>query len=78
MDDYSRAVWVCLLKHKSEVFENVQEFVNLIKNQFDKNVKILRRDNGTEFVNKQMEIFCKTKGIIHQTSCTYTPQQNGW
>ncbi|MFS7989377.1 putative RNA-directed DNA polymerase [Helianthus anomalus] len=24
-----------------------------------------------------MEVFCKTKGIFHQTSCAYTPQQNG-
>ncbi|KAJ0837766.1 putative RNA-directed DNA polymerase [Helianthus annuus] len=24
-----------------------------------------------------MDIFCKTKGILHQTTCSYTPQQNG-
>ena len=23
-----------------------------------------------------MEIFCKENGILYQTSCTYTPQQN--
>ncbi|KAL9996132.1 putative RNA-directed DNA polymerase [Helianthus debilis subsp. tardiflorus] len=77
VDDYSRAVWVSLMKSKQEVYENVFEFVNIIKTQFKKDVKCLRSDNGTEFVNNQMNSFCKGKGIVHQTSCTYTPQQNG-
>ncbi|KAJ0720008.1 putative RNA-directed DNA polymerase [Helianthus annuus] len=38
---------------------------------------MFRSDNGTEFVNNQMSLFCKNKGIIHQTTCAYTPQQNG-
>ncbi|KAJ0764103.1 putative RNA-directed DNA polymerase [Helianthus annuus] len=45
--------------------------------QFEKKIKIIRSDNGTEFVNNQMNLFCKSKGILHQTSCAYTPQQNG-
>ncbi|GJV03139.1 ribonuclease H-like domain-containing protein [Tanacetum coccineum] len=40
-------------------------------------IKIFRSDNGTEFVNQTMNKFCDDKGIIHQTSCAYTPQQNG-
>ncbi|GKE99513.1 putative RNA-directed DNA polymerase, partial [Tanacetum coccineum] len=33
-------------------------------------------DNGTEFVNQQFYSFCESNDIIHQTSCSYTPQQN--
>lgn len=51
-------------------------FYNLIKNQFGKTVKVFRSDNGTEFVNNKMVQFCKSLGIVHQTSCSYTPQQN--
>ncbi|XP_019179564.1 PREDICTED: uncharacterized protein LOC109174776 [Ipomoea nil] len=42
----------------------------------NKNVDIhsVRTDNGREFF---MEAFCNEKGIIHQKSCAYTPQQNG-
>ncbi|GJT51217.1 putative RNA-directed DNA polymerase [Tanacetum coccineum] len=40
-------------------------------------LKTIRSDNGTEFINNKMEQFLKEKGIIHQTSCAYTPQQNG-
>ncbi|KAK9049228.1 hypothetical protein SSX86_031804, partial [Deinandra increscens subsp. villosa] len=77
VDDYSRAVWIFLMKSKSEVFTHIQTFVALIKTQFDKLVKVFRSDNGTEFVNTQMNNFCKANGIIHQTTCVYTPQQNG-
>lgn len=77
VDDYSRAVWVFLLKSKDEVYLNIKVFFNLLKNQFGKTVKIFRSDNGTEFLNDNVDLFFKENGIIHQTSCTYTPQQNG-
>nr|XP_043624691.1 uncharacterized protein LOC122596185 [Erigeron canadensis] len=54
VDDFSRAVWVFLLKSKDEVYENIVNFVSLIKNQFDKNIKCFRSDNGTEFINHRM------------------------
>ncbi|KAJ0609721.1 putative RNA-directed DNA polymerase [Helianthus annuus] len=77
VDDYSRSVWCYLLKSKMEVFENITDFYELLLTQFKKRVKIFRSDNGTEFVNHQMSNFLKGKGILHQTTCAYTPQQNG-
>ena len=77
MDDFTRAVWVYLIKTKYEVFHHITVFYNLLETQLDKRVKSFRSDNGTEFVNQIFSKFCETKGIIHQTSCAYTPQQNG-
>ncbi|KAJ0495264.1 putative RNA-directed DNA polymerase [Helianthus annuus] len=77
VDDYSRAVWCYFLQNKSEVFENIKVFYELVLTQFKKKIKVIRSDNGTEFVNNQMHNFCLSKGILHQTSCAYTPQQNG-
>ncbi|GJT45233.1 putative RNA-directed DNA polymerase [Tanacetum coccineum] len=77
VDDFTRAVWVFLLRGKDEVFQNIVTFFNLVKNQFNKSIKTFRSDNGTEFINLNMERFCKDNGILHQTSCPYTPQQNG-
>ncbi|KAJ0688424.1 putative RNA-directed DNA polymerase [Helianthus annuus] len=77
VDDFTRTVWCYMLKSKVEVFENLKYFYELVLTQFKKKVKMFRSDNGTEFVNNQMNVFCKQKGIIHQTSCSYTPQQNG-
>ena len=51
-------------------------FCNLIKTQFDKNVKIFRSNNGTKFFNHKFEKFTKTNGIRHQTTCVYTLQKN--
>ncbi|KAJ0534888.1 putative RNA-directed DNA polymerase [Helianthus annuus] len=77
VDDFSRTVWCYLLTSKTEVFDNLCSFYELMLTQFEKKIKVIRSDNGTEFVNNQMNIFCKNKGILHQTSCAYTPQQNG-
>jgi transposase InsO family protein len=37
-------------------------------------VKAIRSDNGPEFLLKD---FYDAKGILHQRSCVYTPEQNG-
>nr|XP_043611507.1 uncharacterized protein LOC122583139 [Erigeron canadensis] len=75
--DYSRVVWVYLLKSKDEVFANVVVFFNLLKNQFGKTIKTLRSDNGTEFINNSFVQFVETNGIVHRTFVAYSPQQNG-
>lgn len=77
VDDFSRAVWVYLLKSKTEVGHYITNFIKLIFTQFNKKVKIIRSDNGTEFVNNQLSSLFNDLGMIHQTSCAYTPQQNG-
>ncbi|MFS7950553.1 putative RNA-directed DNA polymerase [Helianthus anomalus] len=71
VDDFSRTVWCYLLKSKIEVFENITSFYELILTQFKVKIKMFRSDNGTEFVNYKMNMFCKEKGILHQTSCPY-------
>ncbi|KAL0561798.1 hypothetical protein IC582_002241 [Cucumis melo] len=77
IDDFSKTTWVYLLKTKNEVFSCFQEFFNFITNQYNAQVKIFRSDNGTEYVNKEFTNFFKQHGILHQTTCTHTPQQNG-
>ncbi|GKD94437.1 putative RNA-directed DNA polymerase [Tanacetum coccineum] len=77
VDDFSRAVWVFLIKNKDEVFNEIFNFVKLVHNQFDTKIKVMRSDNGTEFVNKRLNAFYNDLGIIQQTSCVYTPSQNG-
>ncbi|XP_022014043.2 uncharacterized protein LOC110913532 [Helianthus annuus] len=48
VDDYTRAIWVYLMRHKREVFHNTQGFFNWLKTQFGKHVKVFRSDNGTD------------------------------
>ncbi|KAL2232729.1 UNVERIFIED_CONTAM: Retrovirus-related Pol polyprotein from transposon RE1 [Sesamum indicum] len=49
----------------------------MVRAQFQKPVRFIRSDNKTEFVNSQCQSLFQSSGIIHQTSCPYTPQQNG-
>ena len=48
----------------------------MIENQFQTTVKCIRSDNGLEFNNNETLKFFQAKGITHQRSCLYTPQQN--
>ncbi|XP_057522436.1 uncharacterized protein LOC130802433 [Amaranthus tricolor] len=62
---------------KSEVFHVFVEFYNMICTQFQNQPRMLRTDNGREYINSNMDLFYKQKGLIHQTSCPNTTQQNG-
>lgn len=77
IDDFSRVTWVYLLKSKSEVFESFKDFHMLVTTQFSAHIKILRSDNGTEYMSHTMTNYLISHGILHQTSCVGTPQQNG-
>ena len=73
VDDRSRFTWVYLMTLKSEARVLLQNFIKLVQVQFNRHVKIVRSDNGKEF---SMEIYFSKNGMIHQTSCPETPQQN--
>ena len=45
--------------------------------QSGKRRKAVRTARGTEYLNKELEIYFTSKGVIHQTTATYTPEQNG-
>ena len=75
VDDYSRGVWVYLLQNKTEVFSSFHFFFAMVTCQFEVHVKYVRSDNGTEF--NCMVPYFDSHGIIFQTSCVSTPQQNG-
>jgi transposase InsO family protein len=77
IDDCTRMTWVYLLKGKNEVSEVFKSFYYMIQNQFGKGIKFVRSDNGGEFVNIRLKDFFIEKGIIHETTCVRTPQQNG-
>ena len=64
---------VFLLKAKSEVRPLIVFFYIMILTQFGTKIKSIRSDNAFEF---NFNDFYSSKGIVHQLSCAYTPQQN--
>uniref|UniRef100_A0A5S6QA56 Integrase catalytic domain-containing protein n=1 Tax=Trichuris muris TaxID=70415 RepID=A0A5S6QA56_TRIMR len=77
IDDHSRYTAVELLKHKSEVPNAVQEIIREWTTEVGRKVKVLRTDNGKEYVNQSLINFLKQQGTKHQTTVAHTPQQNG-
>jgi transposase InsO family protein len=77
VDDYSRFTWVFFLQEKSQTQETLKRFLRRAQNEFRFRIKNIRRDNGTEFKNSQIEGFLEEEGIKHEFSSPYTRQQNG-
>jgi len=49
----------------------------MVENQTNQRIKVLRSDNGTEFVNERLSGILWSSGIKHETTVPYSPQQNG-
>ena len=77
VDDFSKKVWVYLLKHKSEVFAKFRIWKAEVENQTGRKIKYLRYDNGTEYTDKKFTQFCGENGVQRHFSVRKTPQQNG-
>lgn len=76
-DDFSRKTFVYFLKSKGEVFECFIKFKALVETQTGMKIKMLRSDNGLEYVNKNFQVYLAQHGIIHQKTVPYSPAQNG-
>ncbi|KAL2241037.1 UNVERIFIED_CONTAM: Retrovirus-related Pol polyprotein from transposon TNT 1-94 [Sesamum indicum] len=77
IDNFSRKVFIFLMKHKSEVFEKFEKWRVLVQNQTRKTLKSTRTDNGLEFCNQSFSEMCDKHGIKRHKTNPYTPQQNG-
>lgn len=77
IDDFSRVIWVYLLKTKSEnIFGCFKDFHMLVTTQFSALIKSLRSNNDIENMTNDMTLYLSSNGILHQSSCVGTPQQN--
>jgi hypothetical protein len=52
-------------------------FHKIVQTQFNTNIKIVCSDNGGEYMSGDLGMYFREEGIIHQTMCVDTPQQNG-
>ena len=77
IDDYSRYTSAYFLNRRSEVLGKFKEFVNIMSNLTGKKVKILRSDNGGEYLSEEFTEYLKEQGISHQLTVPYNPAQNG-
>ena len=77
IDDHTRLCWVYLLTDKTEVQSVFVNFHSMIQTRFHTKIQIFRIDNGIEYYNHSLSTYLQENGIIHQSSCVDTSQQNG-
>ena len=77
VDDKTHYTWVYVLKAKSEVFCKFLEWKSLVERMSDRQLKILRTDNGGEYTSNEFENYLKAEGIRHEKTIPKNPEQNG-
>lgn len=80
VDDFSRKMWVYMLKSKGEAFDAFKKFKLLVENETEQKIKIFRTDRGGEFCSTNFNKFCEDSGILRHYTTPYTPARNktGW
>nr|GEW36845.1 retrovirus-related Pol polyprotein from transposon TNT 1-94 [Tanacetum cinerariifolium] len=67
VDDYSRYIWTYFLRSKDETPKVLIDFLRLIQRGLQAQVRIVRTNKGTKFLNQTLHAYFAAKGIIHQT-----------
>nr|GEU43342.1 putative ribonuclease H-like domain-containing protein [Tanacetum cinerariifolium] len=67
VDDYSRYTWTHFLRSKDETPEFLINFLRLVQRGLQAQVRIVRTDKGTEFLNQTLHAYFAAEGIFHQT-----------
>jgi len=75
-DRGTRTIWVYAIKLKSDAYDILISFYNIIETQFNTKIKVFRLDNAKEFKSSKWDLFCKNKGIICEPTSPYSPSQN--
>ena len=71
-DQYTKFVFVDLLKTKSEALASLKKFILSVGTP-----KKLRQDNAKEFLSEQFNMYCLDAGILQEKTIPETAQQNG-
>lgn len=77
VDDFSRVMWVYMLKSKNEALGVFKKFRAQVEDGDKKKIKVFRTDRGGEFISNDFKTFCEDVGIERHFTTPYTPQQNG-
>nr|GFA63187.1 hypothetical protein [Tanacetum cinerariifolium] len=77
VDDYSRYTWTHFLRSKDETPEVLIDFLRLVQRGLQAQVRVVRTDKGTEFLNHTLHAYFAAEGIQHKMFVARTPEQNG-
>lgn len=75
-DDHSSFRFVFFMADRTEVLTKFKILYKLAKKETGRSMSKLRTDNGREFLSKDFQAFIQLKGIRHELTAPYTPEQN--
>ena len=76
-EEYSGYKLIAFTAEKSDGKDIVKEIINRVELEAKRPVKMILTDGGGEYYHGYLTEWLKSKGIIHDVSTRYTPQQNG-
>ena len=76
IDGYSHRLVVKLIKTKSEVPKLIKEYLERAKTETGERANYFRSDGGGEYGSTSLQDYFKSKGIHHEMTNPYTPQEN--
>jgi transposase InsO family protein len=77
LDEASHCVAAVPVKSKADIPKKLKESLIYWQRRLKLQIKFIRSDRGTEFLNHEFRSFCLAQGIEMETSAPATPQQNG-
>jgi transposase InsO family protein len=80
IDDYSRYIWLRLLKKKDEATQHIKDFkawAETLHSGAGLRIKQVRFDGGGEFMSGELRSYLTSAGISIQVTVPDTPSQNG-
>src|ERR1700744_5017324 len=77
LDDYTSHAWITLLRDKASAITALEQWLALIKNQYDTTIKEWMSDAGGEYKLDAFLKQLKDASITVLHSVPHTPQQNG-
>lgn len=77
VDDFSRFMWMNLLKSKDEAAAVIRRFQAEAEKESRQPLRVLRTDRGGEFTALDFAEWCAERGVQRHLTAPYSPQQNG-
>ena len=75
-DDHSSYRFTFFMKDKKAVLSTFQTLYKLTKKETGRSMVKLRTDNGREFLSEDFQAYVQHKGIRHEITAPYSPEQN--
>ena len=77
VDAFIRILFLIPVKRKNQIASEVVALITRLQRRFEKTIRVIRSDNGSEFRNKTLLTYTKQQGITHEWTIPHQPSQNG-